>query len=324
MGPADLADTLNGLKMARPEQLLVGFETGDDAGVFDIGDGVYLVQTVDFITPVVNDPYNFGRISALNSMSDVYAMGGTPITSLSVLLYNCNIGGEVIKAMMQGACDEFAEAGCTLAGGHTVDDPEIKLGFSITGKITDGKIYKNIGLREGDKLIYTKPLGIGLITTALKAEKASEEDIKAVTDIMLQSNKKASELMKKYDVSACTDITGFGLAGHAYEMASGSNVTVKINESTPTLEGAFRYAKDFIIPAGAYSNMEFLNGKCQFEMKADNAHMIFFDPQTSGGLLMDVSEDDSSDLLKELQDSGIPAEVIGQVTSKQGHDIIIA
>jgi len=324
MGPADLADTLNGLKMSRPAELLVGFETGDDAGVFDMGNGLYLVQTVDFITPVVDDAYNFGRISALNSMSDVYAMGGTPVTALSVLLYNCAVGGEVIKEMLQGASDEFAKANCALAGGHTVDDPEIKLGFSITGKITDGKIYKNVGLREGDVLIYTKPLGIGLISTALKAEQASAEDIKAVTDVMLMSNRVTSEIMRKYDVSACTDVTGFGMAGHAYEMASGSDVTIEIDsQATYVLEGAFKYAKDFIIPAGAYSNMEFLDGKCQFDKKPDNAHMVFFDPQTSGGLLMGVSEADSTKFLSELLENGIPAQKIAKAASKQSHDIII-
>ncbi|ADD69349.1 selenide, water dikinase [Denitrovibrio acetiphilus DSM 12809] len=324
MGPADLADTLNGLKLFRPDQLLVGFETGDDAGVFDMGNGLYLVQTVDFITPVVDDAYDFGRISALNSMSDVYAMGGTPVTALSVLLYNCSIGGEIIKTMLQGAADEFAKAGCALAGGHTVYDPEIKLGFSITGKITNGKIYKNVGLREGDILIYTKPLGIGLISTALKAQMASPEDIKAVTDTMLMSNAAASEIMKKYDVSACTDVTGFSLAGHSYEMASGSGVTIEIDSrATYTIEGAFRYAKDFIIPAGAYSNMEFLKGRCEFETKPDNAHMVFFDPQTSGGLLIGVSETDSNKLLGELLENGIPAQQIAYATAKKENSVII-
>lgn len=324
MGPADLADTLNGLKMFRPESLIVGFETGDDAGVFDMGNGLYLVQTVDFITPVVDDAYNFGRISALNSMSDVYAMGGTPVTALSVLLYNCSIGGEVIKEMLQGAADELAAAGCALAGGHTVDDPEIKLGFSITGKITDGKIYKNVGLREGDVLIYTKPLGIGLMTTALKAGQATEEDIKAVTDVMLMSNKNSSEIMKGFDVSACTDVTGFGLAGHAYEMASGSGVAIEIySDSVYTMQGAFEYAKNFIIPAGAYSNMEFLNGKCSYETKADNAHMVYFDPQTSGGLLIGVSEADAGALLSELLINGISAQKIGRAAARQSSDIVI-
>jgi len=324
MGPADLADTLNGLNVYRPENLLVGFETGDDAGVFDIGGGQYLVQTVDFITPVVDDPYTFGRIAALNSMSDVYAMGGKPVTALSVLLYNCSVGGEVIKAMMQGASDELAKAKCALAGGHTVDDPEIKFGFSITGRITDGRIYKNVGLREGDQLIYTKSLGIGLISTALKAEMASHDDIAAVTETMLQSNSRASEIMKGFDVSACTDITGFGLAGHAYEMASGSGMTVEINSAdVSVMQGAYTYAKDFIIPAGAYANMDFLKDKCLFDVSPDNSHMVFFDPQTSGGLLMSVSEKDADKFLSALTSEDIPAKIIGKVTAKSTHDIII-
>lgn len=324
MGPADLAETLHGLKINRPENLLVGFETGDDAGVFDMGNGLYLVQTVDFITPVVDDAYNFGRISALNSMSDVYAMGGDPVTALSVLLYNCSIGGEVIRDMLQGAADEFEKAGCALAGGHTVDDPEIKLGFSITGKITDGRIFKNVGCKEGDVLIYTKPLGIGLMTTALKAQQASKADINAVTDVMLTSNAKASKIMRKHNVTACTDVTGFGMAGHAYEMASGSGVSIELESSwIYTLEGAFAYAKNFIIPAGAYSNMDYLSGKCLFEMSSDNSHIVYFDPQTSGGLLMSISESECSELQRELLDNNIPARKVGRVTEKQDYDIII-
>lgn len=324
MGPADLAAALKGLDIFRPDQLLVGFETGDDAGVFDLGNGLYLVQTVDFITPVVDRAHTFGRISALNSMSDVYAMGGKPITALSVLLYNCSVGHEIIKDMMQGACDEFAKAGCALAGGHTVDDAEIKLGFAVTGTITDGRIYRNVGLREGDLLIYTKPLGIGLISTALKAGRASYEDIEEVTEVMLRSNAKASEVMKNFDVSAVTDVTGFGLAGHAYEMASGSGVTIQIESSkVGVMQGAYTYAKDFIIPAGAYSNMDFLGGKCRFEMKPDNAHMVFFDPQTSGGLLMGVSAADSERFIQALADEGIQASVMAEAIAKTRHDIII-
>jgi selenide,water dikinase len=324
MGPGDLAETLNGLKLYRPDSLIVGFETGDDAGVFDIGGGTYLVQTVDFITPVVDDPYDFGRISALNSMSDVYAMGGDPLTALSVLLYNCSIGSDVIREMMQGAADEFASAGCALAGGHTVDDPEIKLGFAVTGTIRDGRIYKNVGLREGDRLVYTKKLGIGLVTTALKAQMASPEDIDAVTKTMLESNAAASRVMRKFDVSACTDVTGFGLAGHSYEMASGSGVSICIyGDRVQILPGALGYARDFIIPAGAYSNMEFLKGRCEYSQSAENAHMVFFDPQTSGGLLIAVSEGDCGSLIKSLHDEGVDAYVIAEAVSKEDADIII-
>jgi len=324
MGPADLAKTLNGLSMFRPKELLVAFETGDDAGVFDMGGGSYLVQTVDFITPVVDRPHTFGRISALNSLSDVYAMGGTPITALSVLLYNCSVGHDVIKEMMQGACDEFASAQCALLGGHTVEDAEIKLGFAVTGTISDGRIYKNVGLRTGDRLIYTKPLGIGLVSTALKAGKAEIDHIEAVTSAMLLSNRRASETMKRFDVSAVTDVTGFGLAGHAYEMASGSNVTVKIDSgAVKILPGALEYARDFIIPAGAYSNMDFLDRKCRVKTSPDNSHMVFFDPQTSGGLLIGVSEKDSEKLLTALVNEGADASIIADVSASGRHSIVI-
>jgi selenide,water dikinase len=221
--------------------------------------------------------------------------------------------------MMQGAADEFAKVNCTLLGGHTVDDAEIKLGFSITGEITDGRIYKNVGLREGDLLIYTKQLGTGLVSTALKAGLASEPHIKAVSETMLLSNYEASKLLRKFDCSACTDITGFGLSGHAYEMASGSGVSIEIErKNINIIAGAQEYASQFIIPAGAYSNMDFIGDNCQVEMAQDNSHMVFFDPQTSGGLLIGVSEKDAQDMLQSLKDAGYPDSVIaGQVTPKK-------
>lgn len=325
MGPGDLSQILSNLRLYRPDNLLVGFETGDDAGVYDIGASGYLVQTVDFITPVVDDAYTFGRIAAVNSMSDVYAMGGTPITALSVFAYNCGIGKEMIKDMMQGACDEFRDNNCALCGGHTVDDHEIKLGFSITGTITDRKIYKNCGLRTGDVLIYTKKLGIGLITTAIKAGMATEEHTKEVIKTMLLTNRAASGILRKYDVSACTDVTGFGLAGHGFEMANGSDKTIEIFSENLTIQnGAEEYAKNFIIPAGAYSNMEFVIDKCMFKSAQDNKHMVFFDPQTAGGLLIGVKESQAEAMVSELKSIGYEnAAVIGITSEKTDMSVII-
>lgn len=324
MGPGDLSEILSGLKLYRPDSLLVGFETGDDAAVYNLGESGYLVQTVDFITPVVDDAYTFGRISALNSMSDVYAMGGVPVTALSVFMYNCSVDKNDIKSMMQGAADEFASAGCALCGGHTVDDTEIKLGFSITGTISDKKIFKNVGLRIGDALIYTKKLGIGLVTTAIKAGMCPQEQIDSVCKTMLMSNRNASQLLRRFDVSACTDVTGFGLAGHAFEMAQGSGVTAEIDTGRITVqEGAKEFASQFIIPAGAYANMEFVQDKCMFKLAQDNAHMVLFDPQTSGGLLIGVAEKDAEEMAEALRSAGCEnAAVIGRVTEKSDFSVI--
>jgi selenide,water dikinase len=316
---------LNGLVRPAEERLLVGFETSDDAGVFKMPDGSLLVQTVDFITPVVDDAYTFGRVSALNSVSDVYAMGGTPLTALSVLSYNCDVDKTLITAMMQGACDQLSTEGCALVGGHTVSDTEIKLGFAVTGTITDGRYFRNCDLREGDLLIYTKALGIGLATTAIKAARASEETIMEVTTQMLLSNGKAAGLLRSFAVSGVTDVTGFGLAGHGCEMAKGAELTIEFDTSAfSVVTGAPELAAAYIVPAGAFSNQAFLKEDCDFTMQADNSHIIFFDPQTSGGLLIGVSEKDAEDLLKALKDVGYSDSAIcGRAVSKGKKPVIL-
>jgi selenide,water dikinase len=293
----------------------VGFDTSDDAGIFKLNNETVLVQTLDFITPVVDDPYTFGRISAINSLSDIYAMGGKPATAMSILMYNCDIDSEVISMMMQGACDEFAKCNCVLIGGHTVDDNEIKLGFSITGTVEENNFYKNIGLRNQDVLIYTKPLGIGIITTAIKGEIATEKDINFVENIMLQSNKTASELLKKYNISACTDVTGFGLAGHSFEMAKGSEKSIIFfTDKIPVIKESFEYSEMGIIPAGAYYNKQFLSGQYVYNFENNSKEIFLFDPQTSGGLLIGIHKNDADNLLKDLKNNGYEfSEIVGEV-----------
>lgn len=304
------------MKIYRDENVLVAFETNDDAGVFKLDDNKYLIHTVDFITPVCDDPYTFGRISAINSMSDVFAMGGDPINALSVLMYNCDIDESIISEMMQGACDEFAKVKCSLIGGHTVDDAEVKLGFAVTGLITDGRYYKNVGVREGDLLIYTKPLGIGIISTAVKGEIASMEDEVNVIEAMITSNYQASKIVKRYDVSALTDVTGFGLGGHAFEMASGSNKLFEIFvDKLNFLPNTLEFANMGIIPAGAYYNKQFLAGKYLYLNRNSSIEIAIFDPQTSGGLLMAVSEKDASRLNEELMNAGYKSSIIGVAKS---------
>lgn len=283
--------------------------------MFRIDDEKSLVQTVDFITPVVDDAYKFGQIAALNSLSDIYAMGGMPLTAMSVLMYKSDIDSDIIQQMMQGACDELKKAGCTLLGGHTVADPEVKLGFSVTGIVPNGQCYKNSTLRTEDLLIYTKPLGIGIVATALKGDMASTEEVTEIEDIMLNSNLKASELLRKYDVSACTDVTGFGLAGHGFEMASGSGKSIILDtDKIPVLEAAIKYAEIGIIPGGAYNNKQYMVDDYSYSNKRLDKEIIFFDPQTAGGLLIGVSKRDAKKLLTDLIDAGYKdAAVIGKV-----------
>lgn len=302
----------------------MGFETSDDAGVYKLDENRYIVQTVDFITPVCDDPYTFGRISAVNSLSDIYAMGADPLTALTVLMYNCDIDDEIISAMMQGACDELAKANCSLLGGHTVNDSEVKLGFSITGTIIDGKIFKNVGLRKGDLIVQTKPLGVGILATAVKGELATDEDISNANKVMLMSNCNASKLLRKYDISACTDVTGFGLGGHLLEMSKGSDVTININiPSVKLIDKVLTYANMGIIPGGAYFNKQFCLYNYRYISNEKEKEIVMFDPQTSGGLLIGVSEKDADNLLKNLVEIGYEdASIIGYVSAYQDINLI--
>jgi len=299
--------------------VVVGYETDDDAGVYKLREKEFIVQTADFITPVVDDPYTFGRIAAVNSLSDIYAMGAQPITALSLLMFDPKIESTIITAIMQGGADELAKAECSLIGGHTLDEDEIKTGFAVTGIIENGKIYKNCNLREGDLLVYTKPLGIGIITTAIKGELATESEISEVVDVMVTSNRAASEIMLDFDVSSCTDITGFGLAGHAYEMALGSKVTIEFQMGKiKILSPAIKYANMGIIPGGAYASKKFLEPFIDYKKIEKDNEMLVFDPQTSGGLLMGVSSADAEGLLETLIKSGYTdANIIGKVLERE-------
>jgi len=308
----------------KDDNLLVGFETSDDAGVYKIAENKYMVQSIDVIAPVVDEPYNFGRIAAVNSLSDLYAMGARPLTAMTLLMYNCNIAGSVMHEIMQGACDELGEIGCVLVGGHTLEDNEVKFGLSVTGMIDDGKILQNNTLKSGDVLVYTKPLGIGIMTTAIKGEMVAENEISHVTEIMLLSNKKASEIIKNYPVTACTDITGYGLAGHALEMAKFSGCSINFfTEKIPVIEGALNYAEMGIIPAGAYHNRQFLDHHYSFSENHRNKEMLMFDPQTSGGLLIGVNRKYADELVNELKRSGYKdCSIIGEAADLSDHYIV--
>ncbi len=275
--------------------VLVGFDTSDDAGVYQLTPSLALVQTVDFFTPIVDDPYTFGAIAAANALSDVYAMGGTPLSALSILAYPDPGDLDDLEAILRGGGDKLKEAGCVLLGGHSVRDDEIKFGYAITGTVHPDRVRANSQARVGDALVLTKALGTGVIATALKRGLASEAHVEAATASMLTLNRAAAEAMAAVDAHGVTDITGFGLIGHAREMAKASGVTLEIDwRAIPFLPGAVDYAKAGAIPGGLHNNHDFAS--CDVTMEAtvpqEIAHLLY-DPQTSGGLLISLPEADA-------------------------------
>ncbi len=273
------------------ENVLVSFETSDDAGVYRLTPECALVQTVDFFTPIVDDPYAFGAIAAANSLSDVYAMGGRPMTALSILCWPVSGDIDELTAILRGGVDKMQEAGCVVLGGHSVNDDEVKFGYAVTGTVAPDRILTNAGAVPGDALLLTKRLGTGVIATALKRGIAREEHVAASVESMLTLNKQACEVMLRFDVRACTDVTGFGLLGHAREMALASNVTLEIERAAaPLLPGAEEYVRAGAIPGGLNNNREFVSPCVEGELS--NADLLL-DPQTSGGLLISIAERDA-------------------------------
>ncbi len=274
--------------------VLVGFDTADDAGVYRLTPDIGLVQTVDFFTPIVDDPYSFGAIAASNSLSDVYAMGGKPLTSLSILCYPVKGDLDVLEQILRGGAEKMHEAGCAVLGGHSVNDGEIKFGYAVTGVVHPGRVKTNAGARAGDALILTKPLGTGVIATALKRGIARETDVAASMESMLTLNRKACEAMLEFDVHGCTDVTGFGLLGHAREMAIASGVTLEIDSRLVRfLPGAAGYARQGAIPGGLNNNRNFVSPCVEGRSEFDD---LLYDPQTSGGLLISLPESDAAQL----------------------------
>jgi len=316
-----LEKALRPLPLEKHSDLLVGTETADDAGVFRISARVALVQTVDFITPVVDDPFVFGQIAAANSLSDVYAMGGKPLTAMNLVGFpRLSLDVSVLTEILRGGLEKIHQAGAVLVGGHTVEDPELKYGLSVTGTVHPRKILTNRGARAGDVLILSKPLGTGIISTALKAEMADPAVLQGAVDSMVRLNDAAAEVMSGSDVHACTDITGFGLVGHASEMAGASGVSFRLFFSRiPILEGASELAAQGLVPGGAYCNQGFFERESRVSGNVPElGKIILFDPQTSGGLLIAVPQSEGEALLKELQDRGIKdASVIGEAVSRE-------
>ena len=272
------------------------------------------IQTLDFFTPIVDDPYTFGQIAAANSLSDVYAMGGKPIVALNIVCFpnclNMNILGEILR----GGADKVLEAGAVIVGGHTVQDDEPKYGLSVTGIVHPDKVLKNYGSETGDILILTKPIGLGIINTAIKAKIASKEAYEKAVKVMAYLNKYAGEIITDYNITSCTDITGFSLIGHAYEMAEPSKKTFRIfKDAIPFIKEAKEYASMGLIPAGCYENKRYLEGKYLLKNVESWMEDILFDPQTSGGLLISCKEEDYIDILTRLEKLEVESAVIGRV-----------
>ena len=306
MSPVELGKALKGLDKYRDENILVGFGTADDASVYKLDGELCLLQTLDFFTPVVDDPYLFGQISAANSLSDIYAMGGKPLTALNVVCFPKKLGMDVLNQILKGGMDKAHEAGIVIAGGHTVDDEEPKYGLSVTGIVKKEDMISNSTAKEGDILILTKPLGSGVLTTALKKGIKNEEDIREIIEVMSQLNKGAAEIMLKYPVSACTDVTGFGFLGHLSEMTKASNLRgVIINRDVPMLEEAIPLCRDWKMPGGSFANIEFLKGYVEVEKGVDEGRLnCLYDAQTSGGLIIAIDEEHGKKMVEELKNAG--------------------
>ena len=313
------------LKKTNDPRLIVGIETADDAGVYQINETTALIQTLDFFTPIVDDPYMFGQIAAANSLSDVYAMGGKPLTAMNIVAFPMgSLPAEVLGEILKGGQDKVIEAGAVIVGGHTIDDSEPKYGLSVTGIVHPNKIWKNDGARPGDLLILTKAIGTGVLATAARAEMYPEGNL-ASMDSMLTLNRKAAEVAMNYTIHACTDITGFGLLGHIYEMASGSGVAMKIQSAAiPLLTDAAEAAAMGLVPWGAYANREYLTTITINPSVPVNIQDLCFDPQTSGGLLLSVPSNVAVSLLRALQSAGIgQSAIIGEVTQEGSGEIYV-
>lgn len=309
------------------ENVLVGLGHSDDASVYQLTDDIAIVQSVDFFTPVVDDPYMFGQIAVANSLSDIYAMGGTPKTALNIVGFPINVlGPEVLGKILQGANDKATEAGVQIVGGHSVDDQEPKFGLSVTGIVHPKKFYKNIGARPGDALVLTKPLGSGVLTTAIKRGLLDDAAIQHATNIMATLNKTAGETLRFFHPNAVTDVTGFGLLGHAYEMASNSDVSVNISYTdVPLQPRTVELATDNVFPGGSWTNHQWLEPNVEYDTNlATFEQAILCDAITSGGLLISMPADEAHDYVAQLSEKQeIPIAIIGEVTERKEKTIYV-
>jgi selenide,water dikinase len=308
---------LSGLPLQSDPNLLVGIETSDDAGVYRLSPEIALIQTLDFFTPIVNDPYDFGRIAAANSFSDVYAMGGKPLTAMNIVCFPVKeMDKTILRSILEGGLDIIHKAGAVMVGGHSVEDPELKYGLSVTGTVHPEHFLTNAGARPGDLLILTKPLGTGILATALKGRMLDEKTTIKITELMATLNREAAEVMMEVGVNACTDITGFGLLGHSLEMAKASNVGIRLYaDKVPIISEALTYASMGMVPVGSHLNQKFCSHHLDIDSKIDPLLIdLFGDAQTSGGLLISVPEKRCDEFTRKLSEKKVTTvAVVGEV-----------
>jgi len=316
---------LGKLPRVKNDNVLVGFDTSDDAGVYRLSEKLALVQTVDFFTPIVDDPFVYGQIAATNSLSDIYAMGGRPMSALSIVAFPAKGDPEVLAEIMRGGYEKMLEADCALLGGHSIADDEVKFGYAVTGTIDPARILTNAAALPGDSLILTKRIGTGVITTALKRGLARQDHVEGAVASMLALNRTACEVMLEYPVHGCTDITGFGLLGHAREMAQGSGVTIDIDHiEVEFLPGAVEYSRRGAIPGGLQNNRQFVSCAVRFAAPIpEEVENLLYDPQTSGGLLISVAPEGAGALAGALEAAGVTARLVGKVRPRDSAAIIV-
>jgi selenide,water dikinase len=324
MGPEALAQVLRPLEGMFPAhqhpELLVGLEVSDDAAVFKINDELAVIQTLDFFPPVVDDPYDYGAIAAANSMSDVYAMGGQVSLALNICGFPADLPPDIIGEILRGGAEKVAEAGGVLAGGHTTEDKEPKYGLTVMGFVHPDRILTKAGARPGDALVLTKPLGAGIVTTALKRDAAEAAHVAAAVESMARLNRAAARLIQEVGVNASTDVTGFGILGHGYEMAAKSGVRLRLDlDQLPFLPGAVAYADQWLFPGGTHNNERFYKPHVQWAAGvADAMKMLLYTPETSGGLLIALPSQRLDALTARFQEAGEPCWVIGEVLDGDG------
>lgn len=302
----------------------MGFDRSDDAAVYRLTDDLAIVQTLDFFPPMLDDPYIFGQVAAANSLSDVYAMGAVPKTALNIVCFPEKMDINVLSQVLQGGSEKVMEAGAVLAGGHSIDDVDVKYGLSVTGIIDPHKIYTNVGCKPGDVLILTKPLGVGIVCTADRVGEASPEAMEQAIKSMTTLNKYAAEVVRSFPVHACTDVTGFGFLGHLHEMLGGQSRAVIYSSQIPHISEALQYAEEFLITGAAQRNRNFLEDHVEIESQVPfGIEELLFDPQTSGGLLVSVPKEVGEQVLAELEKLGMPCGIVGEVIGRGEKEIIV-
>ncbi len=301
---------------AYDENLLIGFDSADDAAVYKVSEDMALIQTLDFFTPIVEDPYTYGKIAAANSLSDVYAMGGDVLTALNIVCFPEKLDPNILGEILRGGAEKVTESGGILSGGHSVNDENPKYGLSVTGVVHPDKVIANNTCKTGDKLILTKPLGIGIVTTAHNVGEANDRSYKEAIKLMETLNKYSAEKMKKYEVNGCTDVTGFGFLGHLSEMLNDEISIIIDSKKVPYIKEAYEYAEEFLITSAGQKNRKHLGDKVVLEGVSFPMEEILFDPQTSGGLLISVANEDADKLLADLEELDIESSLVGEVVKK--------